>query len=415
MVFLTENWFWRGTQSAIFYYASCAPWLEYKYKRRRKQDAARKTEDKELALIAEQPGMIVQPAPFQTNDSWAQEILNGPGPPKGWQRDPIYYKHNSTSKREQRNRPRADTDLSTNSPAKSDWTAGVSTASTAAQPCQHVPLAKQESLERAASWLPDLKLPTSPFVVFDGPTRSSWPGVLPDPNRQRSKSLETDTTGSRPSSDSDRSVENQTKARPSMEKRMSTAMDGFKDAMKAALHPDRWNWILYDRDDEILPNLNERMKSIWNNVKTNMEFLNEDTAAKLKQLEPQEDSRERDVQSWRRGQHPAVNDLHPPIVSQLPYTREEAKWMLLPAPSADVMMGRRRPDPFDDTKRKPLCIIGREPVPVPQPILEQPEQDKSDEESDGGYFHVQKPQRAHLLPPRRHSLSPGDSLCLPTA
>ena len=412
MVFLTENWFWRGTQSAVFYYVSCTPWFEYKHKRRRKADAAKSKDNRELEIISDQPGMILQPAPTQTNESWAQEISIGPGPPKGWQRDPVYYKHGTRTKRDGQRRPRADTDISTSSPAKSDWTGGVSTASTAAHP-QHIPLTKQESLERAAAFLPEMELSTAPFVSFDGESHSPWPGVLTGKNRARSGSSATDTTGSkRTSFESDESENNFQQPRPSMEKRMSTAMDGFRDAMKAALHPEQWNWIRYDRDDEILPNLNERMKSIWNNVKTNVESLSEEAAAKLKQLEPQEESRGKDVQSWRRGQHPAVNDLHPPIVSQLPYTREEAKWMLLPAPSADVMMGRRRPNPFDDTKRKPMCVIGR-PEPEIEPVQTVPD-DGLDDDSDIGYFHVQKPQRAHLLPPRRHSLAPGDSLCLPS-
>ena len=40
--------------------------------------------------------------------------------------------------------------------------------------------------------------------------------------------------------------------------------------------------------------------------------------------------------------NPAVNDLHPPIVSTHPAHRSETKWMLQPPPSAKIMEGKER-------------------------------------------------------------------------
>lgn len=429
MVFFTEEWFWRGTQSAIFYYVSCTPWVEHKHKRRRRKDAEKSQKEKEKNVIYSQPGVIKQPAPFQTNETWAQEIITGPGPPKGWPKDPLYHKHLSSHKHDTCGaRARADTTVSTSSPAKSDSTAVNSSSSTAA----HWPIAlphingstHPEMVDDDA--LPEPELHRPALTAFDGAIdgRNSWPRtgrskeMIPNPGRGiHSPSLhETDTTGSRPSSfgSATSSEQDQALPRPSMEKRLSNAMDGFKDAMRAALHPERWNWIRYERDDEILPSLNEKMKSMWGNVRWNMGPLGEDAAIRLKQIDTKESQNEDDVQRWQRGTHPAVNDLHPPIVSQLPYSREEAKWMLLPPASADVMMGRRRPDHFD-TRRRPLCVLGspaRREVPPREIDLTAPSFDDESQESDDDewapeWAHVQKPQRAHLRKVRGTSLPQG--------
>lgn len=67
---------------------------------------------------------------------------------------------------------------------------------------------------------------------------------------------------------------------------------------------------------------------------------------------------ESDRYDYRRGKNPALNDLHPPPVSQLPATRDDAAWMMLPPPSAAVMAGRKRPG-TELEMRWPLAIIGR--------------------------------------------------------
>lgn len=46
--------------------------------------------------------------------------------------------------------------------------------------------------------------------------------------------------------------------------------------------------------------------------------------------------------SYYVARNPAVNDLHPPVVSTQPTHRSETKWMLQPPPSARIMEGKER-------------------------------------------------------------------------
>ena len=46
--------------------------------------------------------------------------------------------------------------------------------------------------------------------------------------------------------------------------------------------------------------------------------------------------------SYQYGCNPAVNDLHPPIVSTRPINKDEMRWMLQPPPPARVMEGKER-------------------------------------------------------------------------
>lgn len=424
MVFFTESWFWRGTQSAIFYYAACTPWVEYKHNRKRRKEAARKREEKDQSVIYTQPGIIRQPDPFETNEEWAQEIVQGPGPPKGWKRDPLYNKHlrkfRYTDFQDSPIRPRGLTANSTESPAKSVFT-GITDASTVvdfapipASVPKHQEVYLQDRPCAQASYEADAAFQTSTragsglshraLSSQDGADDARGLEGLPELNIAFSR--ETGSTGSKRSSfetASASTVERRPSApRPSMEKRLSTAMDGFRDTMKAALHPEQWNWIRYDRDDEILSNINERMKGMWDSVKGHVTIPLEEEQLPKMPSQAKAASMESEVKKWQRGTHPAVNDMSPPIVSQLPYTREEAQWMLLPPPSADVMMGRSRPDFFDDVKRKPLCIIGR-PVPMQNLHTQLTCPDSSDKEDgemsdtdEAEWTHLQKPQRAHL-------------------
>jgi len=436
MVFLTESWFWRGTQSAVFYYASCTPWVEYKYKKKRRKDAARSRKDKTDNTIYTQPGVTRQPAPFQTNEEWAQEIMEGPGPPKGWKKDEIWHKYQNRIKLEDiQPRARAETGTSTSSRTRSDWTAVDSPTFITAQQLPAVPSPNgSRSVQSIGEQGPKEKIPElrqtrsavqSRVGICD---RDVSPGVSstavgsqlsPSPDHTNSlrpiPSPITETIGSERSSfeSSTSSGNRQVTPRQSVDRKLSAAMDGIRDTMRAALQPEKWNWIRYDRDDEILPSLNEKMKSMWESMKVNVGALSDEAAAKLKQIEPKEPEPESEASKWQRGTHPAVNHLHPPIVSQLPYNREEAKWMLMPAPSADVMMGRRRPDPFTDTNRRPLCVIGRAEVAeepksavVSSPVSSDEEfASSSDDESEPGWAHVQRPQRAHLVGYRHRSIS----------
>ena len=72
------SWFWRGAQSAIFYYLSCAPCTNYAHQRKRlkanrRAKAAKNVED-------ENNGGYVHPSPFDTNPHWHEEMVIGPSP-----------------------------------------------------------------------------------------------------------------------------------------------------------------------------------------------------------------------------------------------------------------------------------------------------------------------------------------------
>ena len=75
MTFLTESWFWRGTQSAVFYYVSCAPCTKVREQRKVRKDAKRAKAEREMA------GTFRHPLPSGTNPGWDEEINLGPGPP----------------------------------------------------------------------------------------------------------------------------------------------------------------------------------------------------------------------------------------------------------------------------------------------------------------------------------------------
>ncbi|KAF2862746.1 hypothetical protein K470DRAFT_268702 [Piedraia hortae CBS 480.64] len=67
----------RGLQSAIFYYLSCAPCAEARYRRKRKEEAKIDRANRER-LEAEYPDCYRHPSPSSTNPHWASEIAAGP-------------------------------------------------------------------------------------------------------------------------------------------------------------------------------------------------------------------------------------------------------------------------------------------------------------------------------------------------
>lgn len=76
-----DYWFCRGVQSAIFHYASCTDWKNYKAARERKTQAAKRAKERaaEMAIVTEQPRTIpqMQPLPSETNKGWTAEINMG--------------------------------------------------------------------------------------------------------------------------------------------------------------------------------------------------------------------------------------------------------------------------------------------------------------------------------------------------
>ncbi|KAK5129318.1 hypothetical protein LTR08_003598 [Meristemomyces frigidus] len=74
---------WRGAQSAIFYYLSCAPCADARVRKQRKREAVRDRADKTL-LEQEFGGPLYrQPSPSATNPHWQAEIAMGPTMTRG--------------------------------------------------------------------------------------------------------------------------------------------------------------------------------------------------------------------------------------------------------------------------------------------------------------------------------------------
>ncbi|KAK0774537.1 hypothetical protein LTR75_016839 [Friedmanniomyces endolithicus] len=69
----------RGIQSVIFFYLSCAPCSDARYRKRRKQEAQRDRLDK-ADSEAQMPNLYRHPSPSSTNPHWQAEIALGPVP-----------------------------------------------------------------------------------------------------------------------------------------------------------------------------------------------------------------------------------------------------------------------------------------------------------------------------------------------
>ena len=318
------HWFLRGVQSAVFYYISCTPWVEYKHKRKRRREAQESAQEKG-EIVVTQPGIVRQPGPFQTNEAWAEELMLGPGPPKGWKKDTLLQKLQKKVHGE---------------PQEAD-TSALS---------REISLSHPEMLE--SSTRPstrDTNLPTDTSSTLSSPL---------DEVENRSSSNEKSTS---------------TQARPPLERRLSSAVENFKESFRTTLHPPKWNWKRYDREDEILAGFTERMTRMWTRARSGM--YHEDVGELEDAGEPSTYRRRRaptnesERYDYYRARNPEVNDLHPPVVSQLPATRADAAWMLLPPPSAAVMEASTRPG-AEPEMRWPLCVVGRPPENMdPKPSL----------------------------------------------
>lgn len=257
-------WFWRGTQSAIFYYVACTPCAEWKYKRRRRREADRTKKERD-ALELEQPGIIQQPVPFQTNRYWAEEIMAGPGPPSGWTG------HVKPSAAREANKNKC------NGPKK-----------------------------RRSVFAPE---PVSP-------TSSTEPEL-------HSKEL--------------------VSAQPEFSTR-----DAIKEGFKAAISPEKWNWIRHDRPDEILwgyEPISRILKGKGREGGTSGPSTQSPNASRRRRSNTVgSDTSDAWTEYGYATRHPEVNDLHPPVVSMLPRSRSEAAWMIQPPPPAAVMEGKVHPD-----------------------------------------------------------------------
>ena len=219
------SWFWRGFQSAIFYYVSCAPCSKLAYQRKRRKEYKRAKAEK--ALSEAENGSYVHPQPFSTNPYWQEEIELGPGPPV---RKAV---RDGKGRPEKRGRPRksgATTPLQIGGASNTPGT-GVSSADT--------------------------------------------------------------VIGS--------------------------------DGTELSLNSDEgWNKKRYQREDEILLGLEDEETN-----STGMAPMSRSASGSRYQY---------------YARNPAINDLHPPVVSTHPTNRGETQWMLQPPPRAKIMAGKERAD-----------------------------------------------------------------------
>lgn len=213
-------WLWRGFQSAVFYYFSCAPCAKISYhRRRRKQTRRARAESEKAATEMMEQGIYQHPSPFSTNIYWREEMVLGPGPPP-----------------KNRHRDRSKTESS-----RELRSGGVGSSSITGT--------------------------SSDTVVEDEASR-----IISEAGHDR---------------------------------------QGGGD----------WNKRRYQRDDEIL----------WGG-----DIDDEDGTGIANR---------NGIGSYYYSRNPAVNDLHPPVVSKVSTRRSETRWMLQPPPSARIMEGKERLSP----------------------------------------------------------------------
>ncbi|MCJ1405798.1 hypothetical protein MMC11_009028 [Xylographa trunciseda] len=209
------SWFWRGFQSAIFYYVSCAPCTKLAYQRKRRKQNRRGAAE-HAAIDEISPESYQHPSPFSTNIYWREEMALGPGPP----------------------------------PKKGDR-----------------------------------------GKVKNGSTRELNTGGQ-------------DSSAGASSADSTLVVE---------------SLDGLSPVQEVE-SDEAWNSRRYQRPDERLWGFDLE--------KGGMAGIGHSGA--------------NGSGTYYTPRNPAVNDLHPPVVSTQPTRKSETRWMLQPPPSAKVMEGKER-------------------------------------------------------------------------
>ena len=282
-------WFWRGTQSAIFYYLACSPCADYNHKRKRRKEAE-KSRKQWTELVSQQPESEPQPVFGQTNKYWTEEINAGPGPPKGWRRDSI-----------------AQIDLKRPPTAASNNSKYIKPAETNNG---------KQSIER-----------------FSSPPTSSTTSDSPEPPKS---------------------------SRPTLEHR--STFDQMREKVRHSLsvNTEGWNLRRYDREDELLTGLNDTMSRMWDRATavTRRPSGDHKRTRSLSRTRKRADTVESDSYDYYKARAAEINDLHPPIASQLDTNLERVAWMKLPAPSRGVMEGKIKPADEKYRARKPLCRIG---------------------------------------------------------
>ena len=141
-----------------------------------------------------------------------------------------------------------------------------------------------------------------------------------------------------------------------------STFDSLKDTIRTSLTPENWNLKRYEREDEPLRNLSDTVSRMWDrarpsHIRVGSGAGHPDRRRSLSRGRRRVGSMGSDGYDYQRAHYPEVNELHPPVVSQLPATRAEVAWMLQPPPSRAVMEGKKRPGDEDMSMRRPLTLI----------------------------------------------------------
>ncbi|KAI9734143.1 MAG: hypothetical protein M1818_006652 [Claussenomyces sp. TS43310] len=115
------------------------------------------------------------------------------------------------------------------------------------------------------------------------------------------------------------------------------------------LSGDGWNRKRYQREDEELwgrngsesdaPGAGQRIKDAFARAESSVGITLRLLEGRLSGM-MKEDKEERSP--YFVAKNPPVNDLHPPVVSTAPTSKEATRWMLQPPPSAKIMEGKER-------------------------------------------------------------------------
>jgi hypothetical protein len=108
------------------------------------------------------------------------------------------------------------------------------------------------------------------------------------------------------------------------------------------LSGDGWNRKRYQREDEALwghdvPGPGQRIMDAIAKAGSSAGRLLEGRLSKSGPVKEEENPR-----TYYLARNPPVNDLHPPVVSTAPSSRDETRWMLQPPPPAKIMEGKER-------------------------------------------------------------------------
>lgn len=111
---------------------------------------------------------------------------------------------------------------------------------------------------------------------------------------------------------------------------------------ESRLSNDGWNRKRYQREDEALwghdiPGPGQRIMDAIARAGTSAGRLLEGRLSRSGPLKEEESP-----SSYYAAKNPPVNDLHPPVVSTAPSSRDETRWMLQPPPAAKIMEGKQR-------------------------------------------------------------------------